>query len=135
MEPISITTMASAVATFLANRLSKNKTFDDLFEKLTTKSVNWLKSKLFQQDGSLNKEIDELKNNPESKARKKQFEASIEADVEDSPEISTILSELFEKLNETDDGSKIVHQIINSKNVNTGDVNINGGNFQIGDNK
>lgn len=132
MEPISITAMVSGTVSFIVNRLSKNKSFDELFNKLTTNSVQWLKSKLFQRDGSLKKEIEELKNNPKSKARIKQLEGSIEGDIEDDPEISKYLSELIEKMKETVDGADIVNQIINSKNVNIGDATA-GGNINIGD--
>lgn len=132
MEPISITAMVSGTVSFIVNRLSKEKSFDELFNKLTTKSVQWLKSKLFQKDGSLKEDIEELKNNPKSKARIKQLEGSIEGDIEDDPQISKYLSELIEKMKETTDGADIVNQIINSKNVNTGDATV-GGNFNIGD--
>ena len=124
-----ITTAAiTALATSLAKK-GLEKAFETTGEKLTEGALNWLKSVFYYEDKPKTM-VQDLINNPESEARRKAIESLINIDLEDYPEHEKFLQEIYEKTKSIETNISVV----NSKNVNTGDINTGGGSIHIGDN-
>jgi hypothetical protein len=135
MEPLTTSTMIGGIVAYLGGKLSKDKSINSFLSDLTEATVNWIKPIFIKDDCEEKEIIQNLKEKPESDARKKAVESAIEIGIEDNPEAISYINEIFEKISKTAEGGEIVNNIINSKNVNTGNVNTGGGDFRIGDTK
>lgn len=124
--PIITTAAVTAFLTTLAHK-GLDKAFETGGEKVSEGACNWIKS-LFYKNSEPKKILKELQGNPQNVERLSNAAAIINNSIEDNPEFETYLKEIIEKL------PKIENTISNSKNVNTGNVNTEGGNFRIGDN-
>lgn len=133
MEPITVSAMIGGIASYLGTQFAKNKSISGLISKFTDTTVHHIKHLFFKEDGSLKKELEKLKENPESEVKKKSVMAMLESELEDDTSIEKYIKEIFDKIIQTEDGIKIITNITNSKNINTGDVNTGGGDFRIGD--
>ena len=79
--------------------------------------------------------IDNLKANPDSSSKKKKLEAEIEEAVEGNPqEMQEILQQIVDEIKKVTKDTASGTSITNSTNVNTGNVNTQGGAFVIGNN-
>jgi hypothetical protein len=124
-----ITTVAiTALITSLAKK-GLEKAFETTGEKLTEGAFNWLKS-VFYEEEKPKESVQDLIQNPDSEARKKAVESLINIDLEDHPGNEKFLHEVYEKTQSIETNISIV----NSKNVNTGEINTGGGSVRIGDN-
>lgn len=134
MEPITTSAMITSIVAYLGGRLSKDKSINTFISEFSEATVNWIKPLFLKEDDTEKEVILNLKDKPESEARKAALASAIKVGLEDTPESKDYIQEIFEKISSTEAGGKIVHNIIGSKNVNTGNVNTGGGDFRIGDN-
>ena len=132
MEPLTTSAMIGGIVTYLGDKLSKDKSVNNFLSEFKEATVNWIKPIFLKDDGSEKEIIQKLKEKPESMARKKALESVIEIEIEDNPEASAYIKEIFDGISKTKEGEHIVNKISNSKNVNTGNVNTGGGDFRIG---
>lgn len=129
MEPVTSSVMIGSIVTYLATKLSKEKSITSFISEFTGATVNWIKPIFLKEDGSEKEAVQQLKEKPDSPARQNAVKSLLETAVEDQPEGKDQLKNLFEKIAQTSEGAKIINTIINSTNVNTGDVNTGGGDF------
>lgn len=123
--PVITTTAITSLLTLLANK-GLEKAFETGGEKISEGAYNWIKS-LFYKNNEPKKILKELETEPNNLEKISNATAIIKNSIEDNTEFESYLKELIEKL------PKIENNISNSKNVNTGNINTNGGNFRIGD--
>jgi len=135
MEPLTTSAMITSIVAYLGGRLSKENSINNFISEFSEATVNWVKPLFLKEDETEKEIIKNLKEKPESEARKDAVESAIKVGLEDSPEAKDYIKEIFEKISSTEEDGKIVNNIINSKNVNTGNVNTGGGDFRIGDEK
>ena len=133
MEPLTTSTMIASIVAYLGERLSKDKSINNFISGFSEATVNWIKPLFLKEDDTEKEIIKNLKEKPESEARKDAVESAIKVGLEDRPEAKDFIKEIFEKISSTEAGGKIANNIVNSKNVNTGNVNTGGGDFRIGD--
>ncbi len=121
--------ITAAITVFLTTLAQKglDKAFETGSEKVSEDAYNWIKS-LFYKNEEPKKNLKDLQKDPQNKEKLSNAVAIIENSIEDDPKLEVYLKEILEKL------PNIENTISNSKNVNTGNVNIEGGNFRIGDN-
>jgi len=134
MEPLTTSAMITSIVAYLGGRLSKDKSINNFISEFSEATVNWIKPLFLKEDSTEKEIIKNLKEKPDSEARKGAVESAIKVGLEDTPEAKDYLKEIFEKISNKE-GGKIVNNITNSKNVNTGNVNTGGGDFRIGDEK
>lgn len=135
MEPLTTSAMIGAIVAYLGTKLSKDKSVNSFLSEFTGATVEWIKPLFLQEDGTEKEMLQKLKENPESKARKKAVESALEIELEEAPEAEQYIKEMYEKIQKTEEGKGITNTVINSKNVNTGNVNTGGGDFRQGDTK
>lgn len=128
MEPITI----ALVVGYLAKSLKDNKSVQDFFNDFTAESVKWIRPLFLKEDGTEEKVIQKLKENPESTAKQDAVKALIASEIEDNPEAGKYLEEMASLIKGKANKGEAI-SIINSKNVVTGDIKA-GGNVIIGDN-
>lgn len=126
--PLLTTATIAVLYPFLIELAKKSaeKVVDTSSERLTEGSIDWLKSLFFKNNEPKNA-LKELINTPEGKESQNVIKAIIENSIEDNPENEKFLKDILKELNMT------ATSIQNSKNVNIGNVNTEGGNFRIGD--
>lgn len=124
--PVITTAAIIALVTTLANK-GLEKAFENVGEEVSNEAIDWLKG-LFTKKGKPKKVLKKLKENSDSKARQNAAKSVIDISLEDNPNAEKFLEEIISKIhiNSKTDISK-------SKNVNTGNINSQGGNIQIGD--
>lgn len=127
MEPI--TTIASVV-TYLATKLKENQSVKTFFDDFTEATVNWIRPIFLKEDGTEEKVIQKLKENPDSIVKQEAVKAAIASEIEDNPEAEKLLQEMAKIIAE-----KTGNTITNTMTV-TGDGNysfqgISGGNIAI----
>lgn len=122
MEPITTTIMTKGLVAYLAKKVSEDKAITGFFSDLSEAAVNWIKPIFLEEDGTETKAIQNLRKNPTSKARQTVIAADIEIAIEDDPKREKHLKEIFEKMQKTEEGGKIVQTIINSNQTITGNV-------------
>lgn len=125
MEPITTTALV-LLGKHLAEK-GLEKAFETTAEEVSKNAVNWIKG-LFTKNGKVRPELIELQEKPDSTARLNAVKAVIEKDLEDNPESEKYLTEIYNKVLNSNPNIK------NSKNINTGSINSGGGNIQLGDN-
>jgi hypothetical protein len=131
MPVFTTAAMIGGIVTYVGTQLAKNESLSGFFNDFTAETVNWIKPLFLKEDGTLQKEVEKLKNNP-TDTKKQRVELILQDELEDNPNAEQYIKEIFEKISETDEGGKIVNNITNSKNVVTGNINA-GGNINIGD--
>lgn len=118
MEPLTTTAMIGGIVTFLGKKLSENKSINNFLSEFTEATVNWIKPIFLNKDGREKEIIRNLKEKPESPARKKAVETAIEIGLEDKPKAAAeAINEIFEKIRKTEEGGEIVYNIINSNSI------------------
>ena len=122
-----ITTIA--ITSFLTTLAQKglDKAFETGGEKISEDAYKWIKS-LFFKDNEPKKILKELQENPQNAEKIGNATAILNNSIEDNPQFEIFLKEIIEKL------PNKKNTIVNSKNVNTGNINTTGGDFRIGDN-
>jgi len=134
MKPLTTSTMIASIVTYLGGQLSKDKSINNFISEFSEATVNWIKPLFLKEDSTEKEIIKNLKEKPESEARKGAVESAINVGLEDTPKAKDYIQEIFEKISRTEQGGKIVNNVVNSENVNIGNVNTGGGDFRIGDN-
>jgi len=129
MEPLTTSVIISSITTYLATKLKENKSIDSFFSEFTEATVNWIKPLFITEDGNEKEVIAKLKEKPDSPALHNSVKSILELELEENPNSKKNLEEMYEVISKTDTGIKIV----NSKNINTGNVNTQGGDFILGD--
>ncbi|MET3129408.1 dTDP-4-amino-4,6-dideoxygalactose transaminase [Arcicella rosea] len=129
MEPITTTAIASIV-TYLATKLKDNQSVKTFFDDFTEATVNWIRPIFLKEDGSEEKIIQKLKENPDSQAKQEAVKAAIASEIEDNPEAKKWLQEMAQII-----ATKTGNTNTNTMTV-TGDGNysfqgISGGNIAI----
>lgn len=82
MEPITL----GLIVGYLAKKLKDNKSLQDFFNDFTTESVKWIRPLFLKEDGTEEKIIQKLKENPESTAKQDAVKALLASELEDHPE-------------------------------------------------
>lgn len=124
--PIITTAAVTVFLTALAQK-GLDKAFETGSEKVSADAYNWIKS-LFYKDSEPKNILKELQENPKNVEKLSNAAAIINNSIEDDPKFEAYLKEIIEKF------PKIENHISSSKNVNTGNVYIEKGDFRIGDN-
>ena len=122
--------LTTAAVALIAKELAVKgfeKAFDTSVEKISEDAITWIK-KLFMAKGTPRQELVDLQARPESLARLNGVTAIFDRELEDNPSSVKYLEEIYEKLVASQTN------ITNSKNINTGTINANNGNVQLGDN-
>lgn len=96
MEPITTTAAVASVVGYLTKTLKDNKSIADFFNDFTEATVNWLKPVFIKEDGSEEKIIQKLKENPDSEAKQNAIKAAIASEIEDNPAAEKWLKEMVE---------------------------------------
>lgn len=122
MEPLTTSAMIGGIVAFLGSKLSKDQSINSFFSEFTEATVNWIKPVFLKDDGTEKDIVKNLKEKPDSPARKKAVETAIEVKLEDNPESDQIIKQMFDKISKTEEGNKIVNTIINSIQTITGNV-------------
>ncbi len=94
MEPITTTAAVASVVTYLANKLQDNKSVQDFFNDFTEATVNWIKPIFIKEDGTEEKTVQKLKENPESEIKQNALKTAIESEIEDNPEAEKWIKEM-----------------------------------------
>lgn len=131
MPVITTAAMIGGIVTYVGTQLAKNESLSGFFNDFTTETVNWIKPLFLKDDGTLQNEVQKLKDNP-TDTKKQRVELLLQDELEDNPNAKDYIKEIFEKISKTEEGGKIVNNITNSKNVVTGTITA-GGNVNIGD--
>lgn len=126
--PLLTATTLSVLYPFLIELSKKGleKIVDTGSQKLTERSIDWIKS-LFFKNNRPKKALRDLTEEPENIEKQNAVRSLIENAIEDNPEVEKYLTEIIQKF------PKIENTITTSKNVITGNVNTAGGNFINGD--
>ena len=124
--------MISGIVGYLAKTIKDNKSVQDFFKDFTTASVGWIRPLFLKGDNEYEKIIADLLKNPDSTVKQDVVKTAIASHLEDNPNDEASLKEMYEVL-QTKAGRGEAISIVNSKNVNTGDVNTGGGDFILGD--
>lgn len=127
MESITTSAMIKGIVAYLGGRLSKDESINKFISEFSGATVDWIKPLFLKEDDTEKEIIKNLKEKPESEARKKAIESVIEFEVEDKPETIDYIKDMFEKISKTEEGAKIVNNITNSVQTITGNIkgNIN----------
>lgn len=123
--PIISTAAITSLITLLAKK-GLEKAFEKGGEKISEGAYNWVKS-LFYKDNEPKNILKQIQEDPDNNEKINNAVAIINNSLEDNPQYELFLKEIIENL------PKIENTINNSKNINTGNVNTNGGDFRIGD--
>lgn len=124
--PIITTVAITSLLTSLAQK-GLGKAFESGVDNISEDAYNWVKS-LFYKNNEPKKILKELQEDPQNLEKLSNAAAIINNSIEDDPKFEVYLKEILRKL------PNIENTISNSKNVNTGNVNTEGGDFRIGDN-
>lgn len=127
MEPIS-----TAILVSFAIELAKNGIVEfskSSGKKISDSAFKWITKLFYKEDKQPKKILEDLKLNSESLEAKNSLVAIIQNDVKDDPIKQEYLAEIIEnyRLN-------YFTEINKSKNVNTGNINTEGGDVRLGDN-
>lgn len=132
MEPITTAAAATAVVSYMAQKLKENKSVGNLFDGITDRIVSWIRP-LFLGENDLPKEtMEDLKDNPEEPLNQEAAVNVIAKSLKKMPEAEALLMELYEEIQRRKSNGETV-SITNSTNVNTGTIKA-GGNIIIGNN-
>jgi len=119
MEPITTSVAIAGIVGYLGSQLKKNKSVGGFISEFTEATINWIKPLFLKEDGNLQKELQKLKENPDSEAKQNAVKAMLESEIEDNPETINYLKEIHEKLIGEDEEYQKIHNEINI----TGDNN------------
>jgi hypothetical protein len=94
MEPITTTAAVASVVGYLTKTLKDNKSIKSFFDDFTEATVNWLKPIFIKEDGSEEKIIQKLMENPDSEVKQNAIKAAIASEIEDNPTAEKWLKEM-----------------------------------------
>lgn len=130
--------MDFAIATvvgYLAKKLKDNKSVQDFFSDFTEGTVNWIKPLFIKEDGSEEKIIQKLKENPESETKQAAVKAAIASEIEDNPDFAKQLEAMAAHIQKktggvSNEGSTVTvsgsHNIVGGVNVTGSTITISG---------
>ncbi|PAC32596.1 hypothetical protein [Flectobacillus sp. BAB-3569] len=93
MEPITTTAIASVV-TYLAGKLKENQSVKSFLDDFTEATVNWIRPIFLKEDGTEEKIIQKLKENPDSATKQEAVKVAIVSEIEDNPAAEQFLLEM-----------------------------------------
>ncbi len=93
MEPITTTAIATVV-TYLAGKLKENQSVKSFFDDFTEATVNWIRPIFLKEDGTEEKIIQKLKENPDSATKQEAVKVAIVSEIEDNPAAEKWLLEM-----------------------------------------
>ncbi len=126
MPAVSTSVMIGAIVTYMGNKLAKNESVNSFFDDFSEATVNWIKPLFIEEDDKPTRSLEKFKANPNSESKRKLLQATLESELEDNPEAEKYIKEIFEKISESEEGTKIINNISNSKNVVTGNISTQG---------
>jgi hypothetical protein len=93
---VSITTTAAvaSVVGYLAKKLKDNSSIQEFFNDFTEATVNWIKPIFIKEDGTEEKVVQKLKENPESEIKQNALKTAIESEIEDNPDAEKWIKEM-----------------------------------------
>lgn len=98
MEPITTAAAATAVVSYMAQKLKENKSVGNLFDGITDRIVSWIRP-LFLGENDLPKEtMEDLKDNPEEPLNQEAAVNVIAKSLKKMPEAEALLMELYEEI-------------------------------------
>ena len=132
MEPITTSTMIGGIVAYLGGRLSKEKSITSFISEFTEATVNWIQPLFLKADNEPKEMIKNMIDEPKEPLYQDTVKNAMSIAVKKNPEAEKYIKEIFNKISKTEEGGKIVNNILGSTNVNTGNVNTGGGDFRIG---
>ena len=128
--------MDIAIATvvgYLAKKLKDNKSVQDFFSDFTEGTVNWIKPLFIKEDGSEEKIIQKLKENPESETKQAAVKVAIASEIEDNPDFAKQLEAMAAHIQKkiggvSNEGSTVT---VSGDNNIFGGVNVTGSTITI----
>ncbi len=94
MEPITTATAVASVVGYLAKTLKDNQSITDFLGDFTEATINWIKPVFIKEDGTEEKVVQKLKENPESEIKQNAVKTAIESEIEDNPEAEKWIKEM-----------------------------------------
>lgn len=119
MEPITTTTMIGALVGYLATTFKDNKPIKGFFADFTDATLSWIRPLFIMDDGKPKEILQQLQENPESKARQNAVKSILEISIEDNPNAAVFLKEIYAKI-EKEKGSNLSIENLKAK----GDIDI-----------
>lgn len=132
MEPITTAAAATAVVSYMAQKLKENKSVGNLFDGITDRIVSWIRPLFLGENDQPKETMEDLKDNPEEPLNQEAAVNVIAKSLKKMPEAEALLMELYEEIQRRKSNGETV-SITNSTNVNTGTIKA-GGNIIIGNN-
>lgn len=121
--PLATPAIIGGIVTYLGTQLAQNKSISGFISEFTGATVDWLKPLFLKEDGTEKEALKQLQENPSSKASQKAVESLFEFKLEQDPATAEQhLQAMWKKISATEEGQRIHNTIINSTNVNTGNV-------------
>ena len=97
MEPVT-TTMINTIVSHLAKNLKSNSSVQSFLGEFTESAVNWIRPIFLKEDNEYEKVIADLLRNPDSAPKKNQVSSAIASHIEDNPNDTESLKEMYQKL-------------------------------------
>lgn len=132
MEPITTSAMIAGIVTYLGTQLAKNKPISAFISEFSGATIDWIRPIFLKDDGTPQKSLKKLEEDPANETKQELVQAVLKAELVDEPEAEKYILEMFEKISQTKEGAQVINNIINSKNVVTGNISA-GGDVRVGD--
>ena len=114
MESLTTSAMIGGIVAFLGGKLRKDKSIDGFLSEFTEATFNWIRPFFLEEDGTEKEIVKNLKDKPESAARRKAVESALEVGLEDMPEAEQYIKEIFEAI-QAKGGSDIIFTKLKAK--------------------
>lgn len=132
MEPVTTSAMIAGIVTYLGTQLSKNKSIGEFISDFSGATVDWIRPLFLKDDGTAKEIIQDMQADPNDVLNTDAVKNTIAKALRKDPEAEKYIKEMFAKISQKEEGAKIINNIINSKNVVTGNISA-GGNVSVGD--
>jgi t-SNARE complex subunit (syntaxin) len=125
--PVVTTVALTALLSTIAQK-GLDKAFETGIENISEDAYNWFKSLFYKRNSEPKTILKELQTDYKNPKKLSNAVAIINNSLDDNPEFEIFFKEIMDNI------PKVENTINNSKNVNIGNVNTNGGDFRLGDN-
>ncbi len=134
MEPISTSVVIASVVGYLAKSLKEDKSIKKFLSDFSGATVKWIRPLFLKEDDQPKEAIKDLQEAPEEPLNLQAAEIDLQKALKKQPELEQPLREMYQQINKkAEQGDQKAVQVINSKNVNVGNISA-GGDVHIGDN-
>lgn len=123
--------MIATVVGYLAKTLKDNKSIQGFFSEFSTATVDWIRPLFLKDDGQPKEVLENLQENPESKAGQSLAKSTLAFALEKNAAATAHLEAMYAALQQKATKNDSI-SIIGSKNVVTGEIKA-GGNVIVGD--